>query len=544
MPSLSRFLSPVRLRQYARRYLELWRRNRGDDAVDRELRRLQPLKLGTGSATIIADGMWRNPNHFFRLRLFLEALSGCGDYRLLGILRRRASWRERRALERLGFKEFVYLDEDEICTAQFMSEAERLLANVTSHKDLLALRLPDGLPAYVYCDTVMKLASDPQPALTSPLWIKTLAELLRDLAIYRRELASHQVAEVVVSHPWKNEWAALTWLALGHGVRTYHLTGFCEGIRIRRFRNQRDYATPVEHLPRAAFDRLPPDVRDDIARIGFADLARRASGRSSDLNARYAFNPARRIAGRNEARFALSGQTEKPIVVVYGHVWYDFPHTFAMSNFSDFRDWITATLAQIEKIDDVIWLLKPHPTEAWYGGFSLADAVAGLPPHIRMLPLDTDSQTVINAADAIVTVHGTIGLEAAAQGVPVIVADRSYYSDWDVAHAATSRNSYFALLGEAGCLPRPDHAAQERARACFALALGEPPDEVGALRISCDSTGSKLYDEISGRYRSGQASLVSETARVAAFLAQDHIDSFAAFHLVETVKRGLIRQAC
>ena len=543
MPSLSRILSPARWRHHAQQYLELWRRNRADDALDRELQRLQPLKLGAGPATIIADGMWRNPNHFFRLRLFLEALSERGDYRLLGILRRRANRREQRALERLGFKEFVYLEEDEIATAQFLPEAGRLLANVTSHNDLLALPLPDGLPAYVYCDTVMKLAADPRPALTSPLWLKTLAELLRNLAIYRREMASHQVVEVVLSHPWKNEWAALTWLALGQGVRAYHLTGFCEGIRIRRFRSQRDYATPVEHLPRAAFDRLPGDIRHGIARIGLADLARRASGRSSDLNARYAFNPARRIAGRNEARFALSGQTEKPIVVIYGHVWYDFPHTFAMSNFSDFRDWIAATLEQIEKIDDVIWLLKPHPTEAWYGGFSLANAIEGLPPHVRMLPLETDSQTVINAADAIVTVHGTIGLEAAAQGVPVIVADRSYYSDWGVAHVATGRDSYFALLREAGRLPRPDHAAQERARACFALALGEPPDEVGALRISCDSTGSKLYDEISGRYRNEQALLARETARVAAFLAQDEVDSFAAFHLIETVKRGLIRQA-
>ena len=538
MPPLAKLADPKRWLRYAASRLEGWRRNRGDDALDRVATALGPVKLVPGKQTIVADGMWSNPNHFLRLRLFIEALSSRGSFHLLGVLRRRSDWRERRALERIGFKDFVYIDETEaLAKESFVAEADRLLANVETHADLVNLALPFGLPGYVYFDTVLKLAADPQPPLSNPLWRKTLAEILRNLAVYDRELSGRSVAHVVLSHPWKNEWATLTWLALGRGIPSYHLTGFCEAIRIRRFGTAADYATPVEHLALASFLALPRPVQQQLSDFGAVALHKRAAGGSSDLNARYAFDPAHRIEDRAAARMALSGQTEKPVVVIYGHVWYDFPHAFAMRHFSDFLDWIRTTLDAIRGLDDVIWLLKPHPTEQWYGGFSLAEAAQDLPRHIRVLPNDTDSQTAVNAADAIVTVHGTIALEAAANGVAVIVADRSYFSDWQVAHVAKDRADYLALLGRAGRLSAPDADAINRARACFALALGEPPAAVDALQMSCDSSGAKLYKEISARYLRERPKLVQEAGRIGAFFDQAEIDSFAAYHLVETARR-------
>src|SRR5207248_7633522 len=126
-----------------------------------------------------------------------------------------------------------------------LGEAERLLAGIRSHEDLLALALPESLPAYTFYDTVLKLATHPQPPIDHPLWLTVLADVLRNTAIYGRELATRKVAHVALSHPWKSEWATLAWLALGRGIPVYHLTGFCQAIRIRRFRLRDDYATPV-----------------------------------------------------------------------------------------------------------------------------------------------------------------------------------------------------------------------------------------------------------------------------------------------------------
>ena len=109
---------------------------------------------------------------------------------------------------------------------------------------------------------------------------------------------------------------------------------------------------------------------------------------------------------------------------------------------------------------------------------------------------------------------------------PVLLADRSYFSDWDIAHVARDRADYLRLLGEVGRLAAPDAAARRRAQACFALALAEPPAEVGALRISCDSSGSRLHPEILERLTNQPAALAEEVRRIEAFLDQDRYRFF------------------
>ena len=199
-----------------------------------------PVTNGKGSGTVIADGMWDNPNHFLRLRLFLEALPNIENYRLLGVLRRRDD-RTRRTLEAMGFHEFIYIEEHDSRTENFLAEARSLLSGTRTHADLLKLALPEALPAYTYYDTVLKLARHPQPPLDDPLWLQCLAETLRNSAIYRALFGQVEATHVVLSHPWKNEYATLMWSALKRNIPAYHLTGYCEGIRVRRFLKPEDY---------------------------------------------------------------------------------------------------------------------------------------------------------------------------------------------------------------------------------------------------------------------------------------------------------------
>lgn len=535
---LANISNPARWWRFLERSFEGQTRRRLSTQLDAAWKAVGPVPIKAQGTTLLADGMWFNPNHFFRLRLFCQAIGASSGVQLVGVLRRRDDRDARRALERIGFREFIWLEEDrEFRSIDFVPEARRLLSVVRNHRDLLALQMPEDIPAYVLYDTVLKLARHPQPPIEHPLWCNTLAELLRNAAIYARELACRNVAHVVLSHPWKSEWAALVWIALGRAITTYHLTGFVEGMRIRRFRSRDDYATPVESLPPARFDALAPGVQAKIVEFGKADFERRISGRLADINASYAFHPEKRIDDRGAARCALSGQSERPIAVVYSHVWYDFPHTFAMRNFTDFLDWIEVTIARCRSLTDRIWLLKPHPMDAWYGGFRLADVARDLPPHIRLLPLETDSATAMLAADAVVTVHGTIGLEAAAAGVPVLLADRSYFSDWGVATVAQSRDDYLRLLGEVSHLPTPDATVRRRAQACFALALAGPPEDAHALRMTCDSRVSDAYREILQRLAKSRDDLAAEQRRIEEWLAQDEVDGFAAYHLLAAARR-------
>jgi len=506
-----------------RQWHTAWYQQRVDCLYDK----LGPVTNGAGPQTIVADGLWDNPNHFFRLRLFLEALPGIETMRLVGVLGQ-ADDRTRLSLERLGFTEFVAInDHPRHRTETFRSRARTMLAGVQRHADILDLPLPAGLPAYIYYDTVLKLARHPQPGLDNPLWESTLAECLRNCAIYRDLLETIPVTQVIVSHPWKNEFATLMWASLTRSVPAHHLTGYCEGIRVRRFLDTADYATPVEHLSLSEFDALPATVRQKLSADGARYLEQRELGRGTDLNVRYAYRQRFKAPSRNEARHALGVIGPRKLVVIYSHVWFDFPHTFAMRNFTDFFDWMRRTMEEVRAIPELDWVLKPHPTENWYGGFRLQDMAGELPPHVRLAPQNADSLTALTAADIVVTAHGTVGLEAAAHGLPVIAADRSFYSDWGFVHQAVSQEHYIRLLRTARDLPAPDEAGRQRALALISLALAPTPTEVGLIEMRCDSSGPALYKDILNRYAENDPALARERECLRAWLA-DPSSSYAA----------------
>ena len=527
-----KYFNPKSYVDYASRWVADLREARPRRSLEECFRQYQAGFSVNSKRVILCEGMWDNPNHFFRLHMMLAAMPDAKECRLVCVLRNREETKQQRTLESLGATEFIYLEEPVHRGEPFMEIARQLLRNVRSHHDLLEVELPDSLPAYVFYDTVLKVARHPQPPMDSLLWTTVLAEVLRNLAMYKDFFARHEVVRVVSSHPWKNEYATLCWTAITHAVPCYYVTGFCEGIRMRRLRTAEDFSMPVEHCASADFDALPAAAQRQVIERGQAYLAERDRGQSSDINARHAFRPDKRETSKAAARRILGVPEGKPLVVVYAQVWFDFPHTFAMQNFTDFLDWITFTVAQVSKNTSVTWLLKPHPGDSWYGGVRLADVLGSLPSHVQLCAEETDSLTTQVAADYAVTVHGTVAIEATARGVPVLCADRSYYGDWAFSYTAKSREEYAQLLASIQSLARPTEEHRQRAMAFAALSLAPTPEAMGLLRTSCDSSDRRmLYEEIVARFERGKERLLVEQNAIGEWLASAH-SSYAAYQTI------------
>ena len=521
--NLSKYFDPGVYIAFLRMKVTDLREAKPRQLVEEYYRRYRTSFSGTSNKVIVCEGLWDNPNHFFRLHVMLAAMPDTKDCRLVCILRNPAARKQRRTLESLGAKDFIYLEAHKYDREQFMGEAQSLLSSVRSHRDLLELEFPQALPAYVFYDTVLKIARHPQPPLDSLLWATVLAEVLRNLAIYQSLFEQNEIVRVVSSHPWKNEFATLCWTAIINAVPCYYVTGFCERIRIRRLCTAKDFATPVEHSAFADFVALPDSVRAQVIEQGRTYLTEREHGKSSDINVRYAFRPDRRATSKSAARRLLGVAENKPLAVVYAHAWFDFPHIFGMQNFTDFFDWIKLTIDQISKNTSVTWLLKPHPCDLWYGGIRLADMVGNLPPHVLLHKEETDSLTTQVAADYAVTVHGTVAIEATARGVPVICADRSHYSDWGFDYTAQSREEYVRLLANIqDCMP-PTDEQRKRAMAFAALSLSPTPENMGLMRTSCDSSGRILYKEVISQFdeHNKKAMLVEQSA-IGEWMASSH----------------------
>lgn len=493
-----------------------------------------PLSTNPQAPVLLCEGMWDNPNHWFRLHLFIRAARQMQDFRLMGILRRRSDVLQKASLESLGVREFRYLEEDAPEAAQFEKQADELLSQVKDHRDFINLNLPEGLPAYTYYDTVLKKTRLAQPPLNSESWRRLLIQQLQTSAFYSRLFSEHKIWTVVSSHPWKSEWATLCWTTLKREIPFYYLNGMCESIRIRRMSNTNDYASPHEYLMRDEYESLPTDQRQRLIRRAENHLKERFSGQSSDINIRHAFQPDQRLSDRRQIRELIGAPVDKPMVVLYASVWFDFPHCCGMRTFTDFLDWMQFTLKTIRENTNVTWVLRPHPTEGWYAGVKLVDlAGKDLPSHIIVYNKKLDSLSMQSAADAIVTIHGTISTEAVARGIPTLCADRSYFSDWDFVRIAKNHDDYRQLLLTIQSLPKPTQEQRERSMVFGATAIGAPPQDLPHLHMSDDSLQDMLYDTLPKRLADDKRSIDSEVNKLTEWLKSGH-HSYNVYRVLES----------
>lgn len=536
---IARYLSAERWKTFLLGQLELHRRRVASGKLDAAWRGFEPVRSDPNGRTILADGMWLNPGYFLRLRLTIEAVRSQGPVRLIGLLRSKSDTRQRRFLERIGVEEFVYSEgEGRFPAAAYAARAREMLAPVRTHEDLLGLVLPSNVPSSIWYDSVLSNLRNGRPDVRHPQWAKDLAALLAYIGGYNAILDRYRPSMVLLSHAWKNVWGSLAWLALSRQAEVLCVTQVSEAIRIRRFRNPDDFSSPVEFLSKAVFDGLDRATQETMIRLGYAELERRQRSQTSDVNIRYAYDTASRATGRVDARTQLGVYDDRPVGVIYGHSWFDFPHIYGMRNFTDFHDWMTRTNDIIVELPNIRWFLKPHPMETWYGGQTMKDIVSTSMPHISFLPHKIDTMTVMQAADAVVTVHGTAGLEATMLGTPVICADNSYYSEWGFTRTATSLDDYRELLSGVGSFRPLDARTRDLAAACFLAAYGEPHDHSSALRVPCDSRGALLYDEVGSIITGQRPAMADEVVRIAEFLVQGTTDALSAWSFLKAARNS------
>lgn len=136
----------------------------------------------------------------------------------------------------------------------------------------------------------------------------------------------------------------------------------------------------------------------------------------------------------------LGISNDKPIWCVFLQLSWDAGHGLAPGNFDDIYDWTDTTLQAIEDIDDVTWIVKRHPAGA--------DRKIVTPPHIKLLPTNTDITTadLTSVLSGGVTMFGSVGMQLPPRGIPVIVGEMAHYSSKGFTHDASSKDNYIELL--------------------------------------------------------------------------------------------------
>jgi hypothetical protein len=197
-----------------------------------------------------------------------------------------------------------------------------------------------------------------------------------------------------------------------------------------------------------------------------------------------------------------------------------------MTQFRDFLDWTEATFAVAAENASVNWLFKPHPCEEWFGGVALRTILEGLGdvPHIRLAEASWNNTAVMNCLDALVTYHGTAGIEFASLGKPVLVPDRGKYEDCGFVKVAADRADYLAQLRGEWWRDMDMEHVRRRAE-IFAGWWFCAPDWQDGFVLADDSRQNALYDLIPDMLEAYRGAADREVQSLRAWFASGHMYS-------------------
>lgn len=472
---------------------------------------------------ILVDGTWDNANYWTRFAIVRRALAldGAAEVGMLGQYSRKRS--------RAAFAAFGIVDVIDMKRAsrprRYLGQAKELLQGIDSADELMQLSLPMDFPSEVFFDGVLKRQRRATVDVADPNLPEYLAEAIARLEAAEAIVAGGGFDLVILSHALDYTYGAIAWAAVRHGIPVLTLYGDFGHAKFFRLKKPEDLFMYPERATLAELGHMPENRAASLRSLGAQQLAARLGGRTTDVGALYAYQRRQGSISREEMAKRFGWETSKPTIGIYNSNWFDYPHASGLHGFRDFLDWIIATLEVARARPEVNWLFKAHPCDDWYAkinGQRLEDLVAAIgQPHIRLADKSWNGLDLMRSLDGIVTCHGTIGIEATSQSIPVLVPYAGWYGHAGFVSCANGREDYLARL-QTSWWQQQDAVARREQAELFAGWAFCIPDWYGDCVFPDDSRQDEIFSGLGEFLMSNRAVLARECEEVAAWFADGH----------------------
>jgi hypothetical protein len=196
----------------------------------------------------------------------------------------------------------------------------------------------------------------------------------------------------------------------------------------------------------------------------------------------------KRIKTSDDVTQQLGLDPAKKTAVIFSHVLWDATFFYGEGLFKDYETWLIETVRAAAANPRLNWVIKLHPDLLWklkYEGhvgelrdvLSLRAGVGALPPHVKIVMPDTDISTFsfFDITDYCLTVRGTIGIEMACHGVPVVTGGTGRYSGLGFTVDSSTTAEYLERLATLERLPPMDAHARALALRYAYTVFGQRP---------------------------------------------------------------------
>lgn len=164
--------------------------------------------------------------------------------------------------------------------------------------------------------------------------------------------------------------------------------------------------------------------------------------------------------------------TTKKTIVIMAHTFTDAVFNYGDYYFRDYYDWMEKTLQIAAGVENVNWILKPHPTRHSYNESIdsielMFERICKDKTHMYLLPDDISGESIINIADAQVTIGGNSGGEYACFGIPTVIIGKPYYSGYGYTIEPATFEEYVDCLSDISNIERLTEKQIEKAKVVF-----------------------------------------------------------------------------
>jgi len=357
-------------------------------------------------------------------------------------------------LNRMKLKHRPY---SELINPDVLASVEARILNQPLSSEDIRMRMPfphDGIDIseYAHASTVRYYQTGliPESAEAVQYYRDCLVNAAISIEVARSVLEQEKPDLIVTSHAIYTTWGAAYeyWRKNGQNVLVYGQSGAARG-RVWFLRN--NYIQNLWKEPlRAQQEAVATMLTRDQVRFVDSYLAARAEMREGDTEI-YDMSP------NHEASTDVhSDESPAEQYALFPNVPWDAAVIGRSSVFSSMIDWVVTTARYFKKHPEKRLFIRVHPSEN-----TLMRSTATLEETLRVHypdALDADNIRVISAGDPVssyalardvdvsLVFNGTLGLELASQGLPVIVAAKAHYAM--VIEAPSTREEYFELLDE------------------------------------------------------------------------------------------------
>ena len=120
----------------------------------------------------------------------------------------------------------------------------------------------------------------------------------------------------------------------------------------------------------------------------------------------------------------------KKTVAIMPHIFCDAPHAYPSTLYSDYYEWFIETAKILKQNSNINVMVKEHPSAHLYNEKGvMEERLKDNNINITVIDSEENTYSIIQNTDVIVTCGGTIGLEFACTGKPVILAANPPYSN-------------------------------------------------------------------------------------------------------------------